>query len=181
MSPVTTTNLSRQARQALQRVRKEISAAEQRLQELRAEEAQIQSVLETLGDSSGTGTSAGSSGRSTRAASPSRTRSSAGTGTQARRTQQRRRAQAASKNGASSGAGVSAEERRKQMLELLSKRELTREELAKALGVSKVRVGQLMDSLLKEKKVEVRNDPRAKRPKKLFRAAGTKPTVKAKA
>jgi len=167
MSPATTTTLGRQARSALEQVRKEISSHEQRLQELRAEEQKIRSVLETLQPESARPAARQATQRTRQAASRS-TRSSAQT-----------RKQTASKSGA--GAGVSAEERQKRILELLAKKELTREELAEALGVSKVRVGQLMDSLLKEKKVEVRNDPRAKRPKKLFRAAGTKPTVKAKA
>lgn len=183
MSPVSTPTLGKQAREALQRVRKEIRAAEEqfekRVKELREEEAKIQAVLDTLtgrAPASGAATQAAST-RTRRRRTSARRTTAKSNGASSRAASSSKTSQ--SKAPASTGGGVPAAERHKKMIELLSKSELTREELAEALGVSKVRVGQLMEDLVKEKKVVSRQDPRAARPRKLWRVAGTKETVKA--
>lgn len=193
MSPATTTTLGKQAREALQRVRREIRAAEEqfekRLKELREEEARVQAVIETLrgeAPAAGSARQTGSrrSTRTRRSASSRRSNASKsnGAGSKAASARAASHAQAKGSQAKSSSApsqGVPASERHEKILQLLSKSELTREELAEALGVTKVRVGQLMQELVKQKKVVSRQDPRAPRPRKLFRAAGAKQTVKA--
>lgn len=61
-------------------------------------------------------------------------------------------------------------ERRKELLELLAAEELSRAQLSERLGVSTVRVQQLLAPLIEAGQVESRQDPDYPRPRKLWRA-----------
>lgn len=158
-------SLKTQTRRTLDHVREQLEQARSQVAALESEAQQLETALKALGDDGG------SSGRRRAAATAaaSSTRRQSTTTRRRRRTTTRRRPRTQAAKG----------EREKEMLDLLSKGEFTRAELAEKMGLSKVRIQQLLNPLAEQGRVVSRRDPSSQRPRMLWRAKGTKTSVTA--
>ncbi len=150
MTPTTgVAGLERDANQTLSRIDKELERIRSHEEELVSERERVTGALAALGVK-----------RTPSAPAPASAPSAP----------KRRR-----RRGAATTGKVGA--RALELHERLGKSELARDEMASELGVSKVRIGQLMDELKGAKMVESRQDPRTERRREVWRAKGSATTL----